>query len=723
MKKNLGRSKRLIVMGTVFAVAGSLIGGNTVWAALNDVGTGTGVAFGTDSKAPGSTSIALGAGANTKENTGSNIAIGRNASATEGFATVVGSNSKATGNRATALGPTAQATGERGIAIGFEGKALGKNSLAVGDNSQAYREGTMAIGTTATAFGEHAIAYGSSAKSFGVESVALGVSTQALVKQSVALGAGSEARTETSIAIGAVSVINGQYGIGMGRNSKVIAGGQNSIAIGNESYVGVPDSTTPTITTPPEDQNYGVDYTISERYETPPEGDTVPANANETYKNSIALGFSAKSFGFQTTAIGSGAEAHDANTIAMGIAAVAKGNYSVAIGQQAHTGFANSVAIGHFTEAYGEESTAIGYHSHISGGNNVALGNYVSLLGVSDSVAVGSHTRSLLNNSVVLGNGSLATPSIDFDKAAYLSGEAFDKKQGVVSVGNVAYTATINGETESFEANTRRIVNVAGGYADTDAVNVKQLRTLAERVVPIYSGGTGESGNYVGGTTINSTGTLSTLAFDFGDGLKAAEVGAEGDKRVFVSVDSDYIQNTPNAAGVAITDGPTFTKELVDVNGQQIHNVADGTAVSDAVNVGQLRGVESNLNKKIEKTGAMSAALAALNGTYDLDNKSTAITAGLGYYKGESALALGVAHRINDDVRVNAGLSFSGNNDTMLNAGVSWSVGSGASVSANIRKENQELRDRLANQESRLQSQQAEINELKAAMQNLLQSR
>lgn len=719
MKKIFSRRKRLIVMGTIFAVMGSLLSTNIVWAALNDAGTGTGVAFGTGSKAPAPSAIALGYGANTIDGKGSIMAIGTNASAQNAFATAVGSNSTASGNRAMALGPTATASGEKSIAMGFKGTASAKNTLAIGESSGASNERAMAIGTGAQAKGEDAVSYGSSAEASGAQAVALGVSTEAN-EQGIALGAGSKAMTKQSIAVGAVSVINGQYGIGMGRNTKVIAGGQNSIAIGNESYVGAPDSTTPTITTPPENQNYDVDYTISERYETPPEGDTVAANANETYKNSITLGFTAKSFGFQTTAIGSGSEAHDANTIAMGISAVAKGNYSVAIGQQAHTGFANSVAIGHYTEAYGEESTAIGYHSHISGVNNVALGNYVSLLGVSDSVAVGSHTRSLLNNSVVLGNGSLATPSTDFDKAAYLSGEAFDKKQGVVSVGNVAYTATINGETESFEENTRRIVNVAGGYADTDAVNVRQLRTLADRVVTVYSGGSDESGSYVAGSTINSTGTLSTLAFDFGDGLKAAEVGEEGDKRVFVSVDSDYIQNVPNAAGVTIADGPTVTKELVDINGQQIHSVADGTSVNDAVNLGQLRGVESKLDKKIEKTGAMSAALAALNGTYDLDNKSTAITAGLGYYKGESALALGVAHRINDDVRVNAGLSFSGNSDTMINAGVSWSVGSGASTSSNIRKENQELRDRLANQESRLQAQQAEINELKAAMQAVL---
>lgn len=719
MKKIFSRRKRLIVMGTIFAVMGSLLSTNIVWAALNDAGTGTGVAFGTGSKAPAPSAIALGYGANTIDGKGSIMAIGTNASAQNAFATAVGSNSTASGNRAMALGPTATASGEKSIAMGFKGTASAKNTLAIGESSGASNERAMAIGTGAQAKGEDAVSYGSSAEASGAQAVALGVSTEAN-EQGIALGAGSKAMTKQSIAVGAVSVINGQYGIGMGRNTKVIAGGQNSIAIGNESYVGAPDSTTPTITTPPENQNYDVDYTISERYETPPEGDTVAANANETYKNSIALGFTAKSFGFQTTAIGSGSEAHDANTIAMGISAVAKGDYSVAIGQQAHTGFANSVAIGHYTEAYGEESTAIGYHSHISGVNNVALGNYVSLLGVSDSVAVGSHTRSLLNNSVVLGNGSLATPSTDFDKAAYLSGEAFDKKQGVVSVGNVAYTATINGETESFEENTRRIVNVAGGYADTDAVNVRQLRTLADRVVTVYSGGSDESGSYVAGSTINSTGTLSTLAFDFGDGLKAAEVGEEGDKRVFVSVDSDYIQNVLNAAGVTIADGPTVTKELVDINGQQIHSVADGTSVNDAVNLGQLRGVESKLDKKIEKTGAMSAALAALNGTYDLDNKSTAITAGLGYYKGESALALGVAHRINDDVRVNAGLSFSGNSDTMINAGVSWSVGSGASTSSNIRKENQELRDRLANQESRLQAQQAEINELKAAMQAVL---
>ncbi|KAB1479615.1 hypothetical protein F8R14_02235 [Veillonella seminalis] len=57
---------------------------------------------------------------------------------------------------------------------------------------------------------------------------------------------------------------------------------------------------------------------------------------------------------------------------------------------------------------------------------------------------------------------------------AEYSNERFSAEQGVVSVGNIYYTVTDTktGKIREYKANTRRIINVAGGRADTDAVNV-----------------------------------------------------------------------------------------------------------------------------------------------------------------------------------------------------------------------------------------------------------
>lgn len=144
------------------------------------------------------------------------------------------------------------------------------------------------------------------------------------------------------------------------------------------------------------------------------------------------------------------------------------------MGQQARTFSDNALAIGHYAESYGEESTAIGYFSRVGGSNNIALGNITRLQGVDNSVALGSNARSVLSNSVAIGNNSAALIDSTFDMPAEDSNERFSAEQGVVSVGNIYYTVTDTktGKIREYKANTRRIINVAGGRADTDAVNV-----------------------------------------------------------------------------------------------------------------------------------------------------------------------------------------------------------------------------------------------------------
>ena len=112
---------------------------------------------------------------------------------------------------------------------------------------------------------------------------------------------------------------------------------------------------------------------------------------------------------------------------------------------------------------------------------------------------------------------------------------------------------------------------------------------------------------------------------------------------------------TVTADGVTIADGPSFTKTNIDAAGNQIHNVADGTADTDAVNVSQLKASESRTDQKIKHLGdqmneyqdenragiASAIAMASLPQAY-LPGKNM-LAAGAGYHKGKSALAIGLS--------------------------------------------------------------------------------
>lgn len=132
-----------------------------------------------------------------------------------------------------------------------------------------------------------------------------------------------------------------------------------------------------------------------------------------------------------------------------------------------------------------------------------------------------------------------------------------------------------------------------------------------------------------------------------------------------------------------------FSVNKVDVGGQQIRGVTDGTEDTDAVNVSQLKKVENKINNvgqssinqanhytdmQVAKVGASASALAALHPLdYNPDHK-TDVMAGVGHYKGKTAIAIGVAHRPNENTMITFGTTINGK-DTMLNAGVSYKVG------------------------------------------------
>ena len=121
----------------------------------------------------------------------------------------------------------------------------------------------------------------------------------------------------------------------------------------------------------------------------------------------------------------------------------------------------------------------------------------------------------------------------------------------------------------------------------------------------------------------------------------------------------------------------------LDMGGKQINNVAAATRPTDAVNKQQvdqamksLAGMADGAAKKYaSKAGANAAALAALKPIQYDPLAPTQIMAGIGNYKSQTAVALGVAHYANEDTMFNIGASLD-SEDAMLNAGVTHKFGS-----------------------------------------------
>lgn len=161
------------------------------------------------------------------------------------------------------------------------------------------------------------------------------------------------------------------------------------------------------------------------------------------------------------------------------------------------------------------------------------------------------------------------------------------------------------------------------------------------------------------------------------------------------------LTNTTLTAEDFATVGRAATEEqLQGVNEQVINN---SNAI---VNLG---GKVNELDNRIDKVGAGSAALAALHPLdFDPDDKWD-ITAGYGHYRGENAMALGAFYRPNEDTMFSVGGTV-GNGNSMVNAGVSIKVGQGNNVSTSrvaMAKEIKDLRRELEAMKSAMLDQNA----------------
>ncbi len=178
--------------------------------------------------------------------------------------------------------------------------------------------------------------------------------------------------------------------------------------------------------------------------------------------------------------------------------------------------------------------------------------------------------------------------------------------------------------------------------------------------------------------------------------------------------------------------GEPVMKSGISAGGQVMANVAPGVLDTDAVNVSQLKGVSNmvmNVNNRVNRLGAQAAAMGALRHLQYDPLEPTTIMAGVGTYKGEAALALGIAHYKNESTLFHAGASIGSRGDELMaNAGVSWKFGARADETAvkdTFRQgpisSSYTLQDKVSALEAQNQVQKDEINNLKAQLAEVLQ--
>ena len=219
---------------------------------------------------------------------------------------------------------------------------------------------------------------------------------------------------------------------------------------------------------------------------------------------------------------------------------------------------------------------------------------------------------------------------------------------------------------------------------------------------------------------------------------KTGEVTVDPTK--VVSFGAPSIAVNPNTGKTMVdANGNPVMKSGISAGGQVIANVAPGVENTDAVNVSQLKGVTNavvnisnhvnGLGAQMNRVGAQAAAMAGLRHLQYDPLEPTTIMAGVGTYKGEGALALGIAHYKNESTLFHAGASIGSRGDELMaNAGVSWKFGARADETAvkdTFRQgpisASYTLQDKVSALEAQNQMQKDEINTLKAQLAEVLQ--
>ena len=292
-------------------------------------------------------------------------------------------NDGAKGPLSLAIGANTEANGGSAIAMGNHSTADGAGATAIGAFSKAGNQVATAIGYQATV-GEGnpaGIAIGYNTTSTGYSSIGMGIAANAIGKRSTAIGLRAVSNSDYSISIGDWSNVKGEASVAIGKNSLISENSEYSIALGPSTYIGKRKEVSSTATI---DSGNGsvVDGNTTASTGTPGAVRTKATEYTQMnpaperwHNNSVAIGLSAKVYGYQSIAIGGTAEASKSDSLAIGTGAESRGHFSSALGSQAIANSDYSIALGRLTYAKNKKSITIGDNSSVQVDGGISLGS------------------------------------------------------------------------------------------------------------------------------------------------------------------------------------------------------------------------------------------------------------------------------------------------------------------------------------------------------------
>ena len=485
------------------------------------------VALGNANTASGDRSIAIGSGANATE--GAAIAIGRQAEATGSSAVAVGYVNKAKKNVAVALGVNNNVDGEESTAVGSSNTiATNANQASViGRKNKVNRAGSFVGGFSNVTNGERNVAVGSENTTTGEDSIGIGTKVIAGTGKTIAIGsvASNNGTTIQTIARG-----NDTVNAATGQVNNIFA-----LAIGNGAQAdGKAKSASGMIAI----------------------GQEVTADNN----NTIAIGVKTEATGNNGTAIGGYAKAIGTSSAAFGTQAVANGLGATAFGPGASAGDGA-------TEADG--STAVGRKSTVTTEGGTGIG-WATTVSAKDATAIGHSATANIAGGVALGSNSVTTTAAGVQGYNPATGRTnkYSDQSAAVGTSTLAAVSVGNGATA-----TRQITGLAAGTADTDAVNVAQLKNVNLK----YAGDTGNS------DVLLKDGTLK------------------------VKGDNNFISTSADGTGITVTakiGNPITANAAGKAEAPATNGLATTTNVADAINASGWNVVSSNNGGSVTGTQA-----------------------------------------------------------------------------------------------------------------------
>ena len=601
-------------------------------------------AIGAGAQAAGNNSLAIGTLATSSiKNGGSSVdkavAIGYSAGVSDDKAIAIGSDAKSNSKSASAMGDTAQALAENALAIGTNAQAAGVSSGAIGTQNRVTGANTYVLGSqnSTAATGTAADVSASNSGIFGNENRMEGdsnriVGNQNVLKMKSLSNNSSNSKTFENIFVtGNHNTVTGDpdtstAGDAGSVSDITVTGSKNTIQAKNQKNRNLTDiqivgnQNTVDATT----QNADLSNTqILGSHVTATLGNSVYLGSNSAY---VVSGATTKGMDvYDSDGTYQYAGGTPAGIVTVGSAGKERRIQNVAAGlvSAKSTDAVNGSQLYTMTRPlrFAGDNSTIGTTSGsdvnvLHRGSDQAM----SLLGGADGDKLSDNNIGVVadaaNNKMtvklakdVTGLNSITSKNVNAETVK--AGDTTVNNQGVTIAGGPSVTK------EGINANGTKITNVAAGTEDTDAVNVSQLTKQSADLTEKGFGLKDQDGNIVhkslgkdievtgDGKNISTKVENGTMKVVLNDDLNVNSVttaDADGNQTVtqgsgMTVTDKDGNETTIGAGGITITpkdlapgtSSVSLTKNGLDNGGNQIHNVAAGTAGTDAVNVSQLQ--------------------------------------------------------------------------------------------------------------------------------------